>query len=547
MDLEVVKSDLAQLSMESACEENGKMHQGICPSEPIIFGSHDVDEPVNIKGISASVPDVPKDVVDEWPEAQKIHSFFFVKYRSYEDPKLKAQLEYADSDLRKKDQARSQLIEKWRAKKSAKFELDEQIRPLRTENDQYWTIMGEKRKEMEPLQHALGKLRNPNSVNREKGVGLCSSEDELNYVIKSLHYRIQHESIPLSEEKQLLRDIKQLEGTREKVIANDAMRVKIQDSLGEKDVIQGQVKLMGVNLDGVRKDMQAVKDKIKTLVQERDIIKNEITKLDAEVTAATESRDAAYKKLWELRNQRDKGVCSFSFHSNHNSCYYQNREFLYEVKGLAAKKDIGALMEKEKKEVEEFMSQWNGSKDFRDDYERRILPSLDMRQLSRDGRIRNPDEKPLVVQEARNLYENVTVTKTNIKRPTKEDSISSPVAVPVVEEVTKEAKSKPQKEAKNNKPISSGKPMEPIELEDKGEFYVSEKVQKDLPPKANEVVDEAKLKEMKREEEIAKAKLALERKKKLAEKAAAKAAIKAQKEAEKKLKAILHFYPPFFR
>lgn len=61
--------------------------------------------------------------------------------------------------------------------------------------------------------------------------------------IKSLHYRIQHESIPLSEEKQLLRDIKQLEGTREKVIANDAMRVKIQDSLGEKDVIQDQVKV----------------------------------------------------------------------------------------------------------------------------------------------------------------------------------------------------------------------------------------------------------------------------------------------------------------
>lgn len=79
------------------------------------------------------------------------------------------------------------------------------------------------------------------------------------------------------------------------------------------------MQLMGVNLDGVRKDMQAVKDKIKTLVQERDIIKNEITKLDAEVTAATESRDAAYKKLWELRNQRDKGVCSFSFHSNHVS------------------------------------------------------------------------------------------------------------------------------------------------------------------------------------------------------------------------------------
>ena len=62
--------------------------------------------------------------------------------------------------------------------------------------------------------------------------------------IKSLQYRIQHESIPLSEEKQILKEIKQLEGTREKVLANVAMRAKIQDSLGQKEVIQDQVKVM---------------------------------------------------------------------------------------------------------------------------------------------------------------------------------------------------------------------------------------------------------------------------------------------------------------
>ncbi|KAB2093303.1 hypothetical protein ES319_A02G087800v1 [Gossypium barbadense] len=53
---------------------------------------------------------------------------------------------------------------------------------------------------------------------------------------------------------------------------------------------------------------------------------------------------------------------------------------------------------------------------------------------------------------------------------------------------------------------------------------------------SNKEVDAAKQKEMKREEEIAKAKQALERKKKQAEKAATKEAIRAQKEAEKKLK-----------
>ncbi|CAN7091569.1 unnamed protein product [Brassica rapa subsp. narinosa] len=47
-------------------------------------------------------------------------------------------------------------------------------------------------------------------------------------------------------------------------------------------------------------------------------------------------------------------------------------------------------------------------------------------------------------------------------------------------------------------------------------------------------LDEATVKEMRKKEEIAKAKLAMESKKKLAEKAVAKAAIRAQKEAEKK-------------
>lgn len=69
-------------------------------------------------------------------------------------------------------------------------------------------------------------------------------------------------------------------------------------------------------MDGVRKDMQAVKEKIKTLVDKRGTIKNEIAKLEDEVKAATASREEAYKNIWALRNQRDKEVCSFTLHSN---------------------------------------------------------------------------------------------------------------------------------------------------------------------------------------------------------------------------------------
>ena len=49
---------------------------------------------------------------------------------------------------------------------------------------------------------------------------------------------MQHETIPLAKEKQILRKLKHLEGTREKVIDGVAIREKIQDSLDQKEAIQ---------------------------------------------------------------------------------------------------------------------------------------------------------------------------------------------------------------------------------------------------------------------------------------------------------------------
>lgn len=64
--------------------------------------------------------------------------------------------------------------------------------------------------------------------------------------IKSLEYQIQHESINLSEEKKIIRENKQFESTWDKVIASDVLRAEIQKSVGEKDLIQDQVKVRTV-------------------------------------------------------------------------------------------------------------------------------------------------------------------------------------------------------------------------------------------------------------------------------------------------------------
>jgi hypothetical protein len=167
------------------------------------------------------------------------------------------------------------------------------------------------------------------------------------------------------------------------------------------------------------------------------------------------------------------------------------------------------------------MSLWNGGKGFRDDYEKRILSSLDMRQLSRDGRIRSPDEKPILAEPK--PAESEPLPKSIAKQPKEEPKPSPAETLPTQKET--KTKGKDLKTKSDNKDLAT--------TDDDYEF---ENPHKETSVVKEPEIDPAKLKEMKREEEIAKAKLAAERKKKLAEKAAAKAALKAQKEAEKKLK-----------
>lgn len=77
--------------------------------EAAVFGSETTTNAVDMAP--------PKDAKDEWPEPKQTYAFFFVKIRSFEDPKLRAKLELADKEFQKKIQARSKLIEALRAKK----------------------------------------------------------------------------------------------------------------------------------------------------------------------------------------------------------------------------------------------------------------------------------------------------------------------------------------------------------------------------------------------------------------------------------------------
>nr|GMD84094.1 proton pump-interactor 1-like [Ipomoea batatas]GMD90181.1 proton pump-interactor 1-like [Ipomoea batatas] len=502
-----VESKLAHVSVEAGSENGGLKENGTVPNEPIKFGSHGTEEPVKEDVKKAPAINLPKDaVVEDWPAPQQIHSFYLVKYRTFEDQMLKAKLEQAEKELHKKNQARSQMIDNLRAKRAARSELINERKSLSAERQQFRSQIDEKRKVMEPLQQALGKLRGNNGFGRDRGSIIFSSETELNDYIKSLQYRIQHESITLNEEKQILREIKQIEGTREKVIANAAERAKIQESLGEKESIQSQVKLIGVDLDGVRKEQQVLSAKLKEIDDELDAMKKEIGTLEEELTALTQQRDKTFQSIQEFRKQREEG----------NSSFFQSRKLNLEARQLADKKDVAALRELSETEVDKFVTQWSSNKSFRDDYEKRILQSLDMRQLSKDGRMRNPDEKPLVLPETPNVPAPEVVVKTT-QKASKEDSVPPPQ--PDASLASKAQKDKNSKQQKDGKKKPSKSSLEVNDLDDDEEIPGVTNLPKDSTPK-RVVVDEEMLKQMRREEEIAKNKQAIERKKKLAEKAA---------------------------
>lgn len=126
MAVEAVESEMAHVSVEAGIEEsnpllhakeNGEMKQGVEFNEPITFGSHGTDDTIKKEVINVPETNLPRDAVDEWPEPKQIHSFYFMKYRSFDDQKLKAKLDQADKELQKLNQARFQITEKLRAKR----------------------------------------------------------------------------------------------------------------------------------------------------------------------------------------------------------------------------------------------------------------------------------------------------------------------------------------------------------------------------------------------------------------------------------------------
>ncbi|KAJ0054387.1 hypothetical protein Pint_02261 [Pistacia integerrima] len=92
-------------------------------------------------------------------------------------------------------------------------------------------------------------------------------------------------------------------------------------------------------------------------------------------------------------------------HNEANNRYNRYVSVMSNAKELTEKKDVKGLKELSLREVDTFMSEWNRIKELRlnYNYKKSTLESLNNRELSWDGRMRNLNEEPIVLETQRYL------------------------------------------------------------------------------------------------------------------------------------------------
>ncbi|MCL7048849.1 hypothetical protein MKW94_024733 [Papaver nudicaule] len=310
------------------------------------------------------------ELVDKSPKSSKIHSFYFVKYRIYQNNELETKIYQAQEKIKNLEETctliRGTILQEKLSVTNYVNRLWLNCRPwgLIREDDRYKNAINEKKTKIVFQRQAdIGKLRARFDTSREKGDDTCSSEKELNNRVCSLHFRTRCAKVTLIAEKQLLKEIKQLEETRQKIIVNDALKHKrFSDSM---ELINGRSRmpinrgryscdyyrklknLKDMDLDKLKREKQVLSARVKN-AEETYKLRNydEIPSLELKLARTIEKRTAEENLLAKLKKQwREEKL-------NYKQQYYNKYiAVLNNARKLAAKKNIAALEELSCKEV----------------------------------------------------------------------------------------------------------------------------------------------------------------------------------------------------
>ncbi|XVF29626.1 hypothetical protein REPUB_Repub15cG0138200 [Reevesia pubescens] len=367
------------------------------------------------------------DAVAESEGCKKVREFYFVKFFRYEDADDRVKIEQAEKLIEKLYQERTPIREENYKILDARSQLNLlRSHSSRTPHDVY--AVNWKQQKLNNLKEALHKLDFAKSAHKRGTSTSSSSSGESNFH-HTLRLRMLHESSNLATERKMLKEInpsrsqqddissfnnsvkelnerlglflgqyqdknitrykhivkgiKDFEEKMEKAKANACQNGRIWDPWTSRNTIQDQINLINMILEEKRKDDRE-------LIVE---IKRKEKKLNK---VAGKDESLLEKQLFDINyNMYEAQNCIHKLRKRHElqkASYHYYLSLMNKVRELAKMKDVAVLKKLSRGQVDKFMSRWNNSKLFRSSYEERILSSLDERQLSKDGRMRNPDE-----------------------------------------------------------------------------------------------------------------------------------------------------------
>ncbi|CAN6711917.1 unnamed protein product [Malus baccata var. baccata] len=456
-------------------------------------------------------------------EVEKRPFYFLIRIPRYDDENLKEEIKQAQLHVEEKTKSRDAIRSKIQMKRATCKEYFDKFEAARSEERAARDLFKAKRKEMDSVQLMINKVKNAISI------------EDLDYKIRNMEHSMEHETLPLKEEKQFIREIKQLKQLREQLSSSLGKQDEVQEALDQKDHVEQSSKVLRKEMDLLRENLlkaEAVTQVAKKKFNEENNMLNEIL---YQFRAADDIRQEAYAHLQGLRKKQYEK----------NKYFWRYKDDAKAANNLALSGDREQLQRLCINQVETVMELWNNNDDFRKEYLRCNNRSTLRRLRTSDGRSLGPDEEPPVIPDVVRATKNNLATVVSTPEQPKQvapeeaeqpDDISSMKVVQQKNEI-----------AKMKKPVKSASSEIIPETASEGNNFEEEKVEvpkltkeeEELARKTEELRKEeaeARLREQRRLEEKAKAKEAQERKKRTAEKAQARAAIRAQKEAEEKEK-----------
>ncbi|WJX10483.1 Squamosa promoter-binding-like protein [Trifolium repens] len=461
--------------------------------------------------------------------------YWLIRVPRYDDDEnIKEQIEHAKQQVEEKTKIRDEIRAESHAKRALCKEYGQEFRAALQEERAARELLKAKRQEMDSVQSTMSRLNNAISVG------------DIDGKLRNINHRMQHETLHIKEERQLIRQIQQLKQSRGELSTIIAKQDQSQ-SLDDNESIEEQTKrlqLLRKELDVLRNNVQKAETITKAAKKKSDEESNQLSKVMARYKAADDTRQEAFVKLQILKRQLHEKSKYF--------WEYKNASMrAHELGAQGKKEEVQKLCIDQAERIHEMMK----NDEFRKSYIRCNTRSTLRRLETYDGRVLLPDEEPpvmppnpfleraskndsLVSQSSPEQQKKPIPTESVIVNAKDEPASKVAVQKPEISQTSKaKLPAKPAPEKKSAVPVSrwgdesdeDKEPKEPVRTKEEEERILKAE-------KAKKEEEEAKLKEIKRLEEIEKAKEALQRKKRNAEKAQQRALYKAQKEAEQKEK-----------